>query len=325
MHQPQLNISRNAITTKPLRLPAATLQLLTAIVLGTAVTVPARANSFADLRVGVANEDNVSRGIGRGDIYEDSYLVLEGGVGKFLQIRPGQSVTLGVSASAQRFYEMAGFDADILAAQAAYNHKFGLGAYAPTVSFGLGLSQEARRGRERDRQLHDLSLSFSKRLSPAWGVYAAVMHEWSEGTKDGFRATSSAYPWWGWNLGDDIFDFTQSSLLASADYTFNNGSTLTASYTFTDGHSVSSGLVPNERLMQISSAIAIDPAFDPVWGLTQAAYQIKSDTHVYALDWSLALGPDSALDFAYEYRDIQAPASTSYSGSRIGVTMSWAY
>ncbi len=323
MRQPQLNHSRKALSAKnSYRTIRA---VLAALAVSSVVTAPAQANSFADLRVGMASEDNVSRGIRGDDVYEDSYLLLEGGVGKFLQIRPGQSVTLGVSAAAQRFYEMAGFDVDIVGAQAAYNHKFGLGAYAPTVSLALGLSQEARRGRARDRQLHDLSLSFSKRLSPAWGVYAAVMHEWGEGTKDGFRATSSAYPWWNWNLGDDIFDFTQSSFLASADYTFVNGSTLTASYTFTDGHSVSSGLVPNERLMQISSAIAVDPAFDPIWGRTQAAYQIKSDTHVYALDWSLALGSDSALDFAYEYRDIQAPASTSYSGSRVGVTLSWAY
>lgn len=323
MRQAQLYNSRKTLFAINFR--RATRTVLATVALSSAVAVSAQANSFADLRIGMASEDNVSRGLAGGDVYEDSYLLLEGGVGKFLQIRPGQSVTLSVSAAAQRFYEMAGFDADIIAAQAAYNHKFGLGAYAPTVSLGLGLSQEAHRGRARDRQLHDLSISLSKRLSPAWGVYAAVMHEWSEGTKDGFRATSSAYPWWGWNLGDDIFDFTQSSFLASADYTFANGSTLTASYTFTDGHSVSSGLVPNDRLLQISSAIAVDPAFDPIWGRTQAAYQIKSDAHVYVLDWSLALGPDSALDFAYEYRDIQAPSSTSYSGRRVGVTLSWAY
>jgi len=202
-------------------------KFLVSIVLGSAVVAPAQANTFADLRVGIAQEDNVSKGIRGADIHDDSYFLLEGGVGKFLQIRPGQSVTLGVSAAAQRYYEMAGFDVDIIGAQAAYNHKFGLGAYAPTVALALGLSQQARRGRERDRQLHDLTLSYNKRLSPAWGVYAAVMHEWSEGTKDGFRAVANTYPWWAWNVGDDIFDFTQSSFLASADYTFVNGSTLT--------------------------------------------------------------------------------------------------
>jgi hypothetical protein len=302
-----------------------TLKLLISIVLASAVAVPVQANTFADLRVGIAQEDNVSKGIGGADIHDDSYFLLEGGVGKLLQIRPGQSVTLGVSAAAQRYYEMAGFDADIIGAQAAYNNKFGLGAYAPTVSLALGLSQEARRGRERDRRLHDLTLSYSKRLSPVWSVYAAVMHEWSEGTKDGFRAAANTYPWWAWNVGDDIFDFTQSSFLASADYTFVNGSTLTASYSFTDGHSVASGLVPNDPLMAISSAIAFDPAFEPSWGSSQATYLITSDTHVYALDWSLALWSNSALDFGYEYRDIQAPSSTSYTGSRMGVTLSWAY
>jgi hypothetical protein len=323
MHRQQ---DKNSSTAPSPKIVSRTpLKLLVSIVVGSAVVVPVQANTFADLRVGIAQEDNVSKGIGGADIHDDSYFLLEGGVGKFLQIRPGQSVTLGVSAAAQRYYEMAGFDADIIGAQAAYNHKFALGAYAPTVSLALGLSQEARRGRERDRQLHDLTLSYSKRLSPAWGVYAAVMREWSEGTKDGFRAAANTYPWWAWNVGDDIFDFTQSSFLASADYTFVNGSTLTASYTFTDGHSVASGLVPNDPLMAISSAIAFDPAFEPSWDSSQAAYLIRSDTHVYALDWSLALGPNSALDFGYEYRDIQAPSSTSYTGSRVGVTLSWAY
>ncbi|MES3006270.1 MAG: hypothetical protein V4751_00705 [Pseudomonadota bacterium] len=304
-----------------LKPPALALLTLSSLLL----TVPAQANTFADLSVEAGSEHNVSRGFKSGDIYDDEYLHLEGGLGKFLQIRPGHSVVLSISGAAQRYFELSGLDSDSIAAQAAYTHKFGLGAYAPALTLALGLSEERREGRARDRQLHDLTLGVSKRLSPAWSFYAAILHEWSEGTHDNAPASPIVYPWSARNISDDIYDFDQSGFFLSADYTFSNASMLTASYSFTDGYTVSSGLVPNARLANLSSAIAQDPAFGYVHGQYHAAYQLEADSHIYALDWSVVLGTDAALNFGYEYRDIHAVASTRYDGSKLGVTLSWAY
>jgi hypothetical protein len=47
---------------------------------------------------------------------------------------------------------------------------------------------------------------------------------------------------------NDIFDFNQGGVLASAEYTFANYATLTTGYTWTDGCTVFSALAPNPGL-----------------------------------------------------------------------------
>ena len=160
----------------------------------------------------------------------------------------------------------------------------------------------------------ELSLAYRKRLSPAWDFSAGAAYEFNEGLEDGAAYASRYSP------DNDIYDFEQASVFASLDYTFRNFSSLSASYSFVDGNTVSSALAPNPALLAIADALAPDGAFPAEPWRMIVAYTLATKAHLFALNWSVPVGRDSSLTAGYSRQQIEARRGVDYTNDRVSLT-----
>lgn len=298
------------------RTPSRTVLVLRALLstITMATTSPALADNFAAVSAGVTSNSNVTRGFLDSDQYRDESVNLDLTAGHFFQLQPGRSIITSATFSGSRFGELEGLDRESIRLGSSYQHKFGLGAYAPSFGATLNWTLENSKGKTRDRQITEIELSYSKRLSPAWHAMVGTTYESSEGVNDG-RGDASPY-----STRNDIFDFEQVSLFASVDHAFANSMLLALSYTWIDGYTVSSALAPNPRLLRIAKALTLDPAVKTPPGRHQVAYTLPTRVHLLALDWSIPLGRDASLNMGYLRQEIRADNSVDYGNDQFSLT-----
>ena len=306
----------NALNSEtPARLPVRHLCALPAILLGSLLSIPASADTFLDISLGLHTDDNITRAVLDSDIHEDQSAELTLSGGNFFQLAPSRSMTAFGSVSSTRFAQLSGLHSNSLTLGGSYEHKFGLGAYAPALSSSLSWTHHDSHSQTRDRELLALEISYSKRLSPAWDINAGAILEASKGLHDAERHASI------YSTRNDIYDFQQASLFAGADYTFANYAALSASYTWVDGYTVSSALAPNPGLGAISRALTLDHAVQPPPGRKQVAYTLPSKAHLFSLDYSLPIGRDSAISAGISRQLIKANGGVDYTNNRLSLSV----
>lgn len=294
--------------------PVRKLLLKTAILLSSLLTLQAGADEFLDLSLGLHSDDNSTRAFLDSDVYEDQSAELTLSGGSFFQLAPSRSVTAFGSVTSTRFAQLSGLHSNSLTLGGSYDHKFGLGAYAPVLSSSLSWTHHDSHSQTRDRELLALEVTYSKRLSPAWDINAGAILEASKGLHDGQRHASV------YSRRNDIYDFNQANLFAGAGYTFTNYATLSASYTWVDGYTVSSALAPNPGLGAISRALTLDKAVQPPAGRKQVAYTLVSKAHLLSLDYSLPIGRDSAISAGISRQLIKARRGVDYTNNRLSLS-----
>lgn len=274
----------------------------------------AQSNDFLDVTVALHHDDNISRALLSSDRYADENLGLALSGGRLLQLRSQDTLTLFGSVGANRYGHFDGLDSVSLNLGASLQHKFGLGAYAPTLSSGLSWTRHDSDTKERTHDVLELSLNYRKRLTAQWDFAAGVAYELNEGLSDGAVYASK------YSQNNDIYDFDQATAFASLDYTFRNFSSLSASYSYVDGNTVSSALAPNPRLLAIATALAPDDAFPAPAGRTIVAYTLATKAHLFSLNWSFPIGRDSSLTAGYSRQQIAARAGVDYTNDRVSLT-----
>jgi 3',5'-cyclic AMP phosphodiesterase CpdA len=290
-------------------------RLITGLLISALAVPVASADNFIDVDVSLNHDSNLTRAFLSSDRYADVSIDTNVAAGRFFQLQPGRSVTLYGLVSASRFDDIDGLNSFGAGAGASYQHKFGLGAYAPSLSATVEALRHDSRGRTRDRDLVELALSYNKRLSPVWSVMAGIGHTHSEGRHDGARYASI------YSAKNDILDFDEQSIFASIDYAFADQSLLTLGYTWVDGYTLSSALAPNPRLLAIARALTVDPAITAPPGRNQVVYTLKSSAHLVSLDWSKPVGRDTSFSIGYSYQDIQARRGVDYQNTRISLRL----
>jgi len=274
----------------------------------------AQSTDFLDVSVALHHDDNISRAFLSSDRYADENLELALSGGRLLQLRSQDTLTFFGSLGANRFQEFSGLDSYTLNLGANLQHKFGLGAYAPAVSTGLNWSRHDSDTKVRSRDLLELSLDYRKRLSPEWDFSAGLAYEFNQGLHDSVKYASK------YSSANDIYDFKQASVFTALDYTFRNYSSLSASYSYVDGNTVSSALAPNPALLAISDALAPDSAFPAPVGRMIVAYTLATKAHLYSLNWSIPVGQDSSFTAGYSRQQIQARGGVEYTNDRVSLT-----
>ena len=273
-----------------------------------------QSNDFLDVTLAVHHDDNIGRALLSSDRHGDENLELALSGGRLFQLRNQDSLTLFGSLAANRFQQFNGLDSNALNLGANLQHKFGLGAYAPAISTGLSWTRHDSDTKVRKRDLVELSLDYRKRLSPAWDLAAGLAYEFNQGLDDGAEYASKYSP------KNDIYDFEQASAFASLDYTFRNFSSLSASYSYVDGNTVSSALAPNPALLAIADALAPDRAFPAPPGRMIVAYTLATKAHMFALNWSMPIGRDSSFTAGFSRQQIEARRGVDYSNDRVSLT-----
>jgi predicted porin len=274
----------------------------------------AQSNDFVDVSAALHHDDNISRALLSSDRHGDANLEFALSGGRLIQLRSPDTLTLFGSITANRFERFDGLDSNSLNLGASLQHKFGLGAYAPALSSGLSWTRHESETKIRTRDLLELNVEYRKRLSPEWDLAAGVAYEINDGRNDGAVYSSKYSP------NNDIYDFEQASVFATLDYTFRNFSSLSASYSYVDGNTVSSALAPNPALLAIANALAPDGAFPAPSGRTIVAYTLATKAHLFSLNWSFPIGRDSSLTAGYNRQQIEARRGVDYTNDRVSLT-----
>jgi hypothetical protein len=287
---------------------------ITCALLSAVLTFPASANEFLDLTLGLHSDDNITRAFLDRDIHKDQSAELSVSGGKLFQLTPANSVTAFGSTSTTRFADLSGLHSNSISLGGSYQHKFGLGAYAPVVASALSWTHHDSHSQTRDREIVEWELSYGKRLSAAWNVTAGTVFEASKGIHDAQRHASV------YSTRNDIYDFNQGSVFVAADYTSSNYAILSASYTWADGYTVSSALAPNPGLGSIARALTSDHAVPVPVGRKQVAYTLPSGAHLFDLNYSLPVGRDSSINAGVSRQIIKANRGVDYTNNRISLT-----
>lgn len=283
--------------------------------LGLAPMMATQADPFADLQLSVQRDDNATRAFLDSDTYADTSADLTLSGGQFFQLQASRTATVFGSLNATRFADLPGLHSNAITLGGSLTQKFGLGAYAPAVAARLSWTHHDSHSQTRDRELLSLELDYSKRLTPAWAVSVGTVLDASQGRHDARRHASL------FSTRNDIFDFNQAGLQASAEYTFANYATLTAAYRWTDGHTVSSALAPNPALRELSRALTVDKAVRPPPGRTQVAYALPTKTQEFSLDYSLPFGRNSAVNVGVGRQLIKADGGVDYRNTRLRLSL----
>ncbi len=294
-----------------------TTSLLLAIVASFSLsrTANAQAIDFLDVSLAAQHDDNISRAFLSSDQHSDNSTHLALSTGRLWQLENLDTVSLFADLGSHHFHSLDGLNNTSLSVGASYQRKFGLGAFAPTLSAAMSWTLEDSRTDVRSRELNGLDINFRKRLSNAWDFSAGVSFERSFGKHDGAKYSNIYSP------SNDIFDFSQSSAFSGISYTFANYSTLDASYNYVDGNTVSSALAPNPALLAISRALTIDTAFPAPLGRNIVSYTLETKAHIWTLGWSYPVGRDTSISATYSRQDIAARAGVDYSNNRISLTL----
>ncbi len=283
---------------------------------------PVWANETVQLSLLAGSESNVTRGLHDPHIKPSGFIAARVQAGKLLQLGVSDSLQLGATLGTRRYGKTSGFDQLTASLSATLSHKFGFGAYAHQLDLSAEHQWLEARGAARDRETSTLSLAWSKRLTPAWAVFASVSAE--RNSSDDLPAQHRLG-----NLGYspqvtlpfELVDYDGESVSAGADYTFANGLMFTGQYSRLNGYSISSTSHPSESIYKIASAFYIEPAFANDW----YAYRLKSNTDVFSAAISLPLAQDMAVDLMASWFDIAAPAGKSYDNSEIAIGLTWGF
>lgn len=289
--------------------------VLFTVVLGVATTDVSSADNFINISAGVRQDNNISRGFLDRDQLSDESLGLDATAGYVTPLKPGRSIVAFTALSASRFNKLRGFDNGSIGFGGRYLHKYGLGAYAPTIATTLSWTWHDSHGKTRDRHVTSMELGFGKRLSPSLATRFGARYDISEGINDD-RFNASIY-----STLNDIFDFDQFGIFAGVDYSFENYTTLSLNYSWVDGNTVSSALAPNPRLLGIASALTLDPAVQAPPGRHQVAYTLKTDAHLLSLNWSIPVGDDTSFNLGFARHDIRARDNVNYANNQFSVTL----
>ncbi|MCI5106097.1 MAG: hypothetical protein MRY76_05250 [Pseudomonadales bacterium] len=280
-------------------------------------------NDFVDIALRAGHESNVPRGVDGAHELGSGFIASEVFAGRFYQLGLHNSLTVGVGLSARRYSELSGFDNIAAGLNAALSHKFGLGAYAPTLQLGLSYEQAYYRGMARDNERLAAELNYSQRLGPAWLLEIGLVGESTDNLDS--LPMDPAVSAFGYDpdiaLPYELYDYSAWRLYAGAEYTFENFVSLSMRYQRGNGYTIASTTEPSLKVYKVSRAFYSDPAFASDW----FAYSVESNSHTVSAVLSLPLAADTGLDFTADWVQIAAPAGKDYRNELLSVALSWRF
>lgn len=248
----------------------------------------ALADSFADLRLTLSYNDNLSYGNYDCDILDDTVATLAATYG---MPRPaGEYGTLSYVFTGK--YDAYGNYSDLntasLQAGVFYKRKLGVGTNVPWYQLGATAEYRSVADSLRDAAVLDLSASVGKRFTDR--ISAKLGYAYNQADAD--NAT---------------FDTRMHSASLSGDYLLSDDWVIFGSFSHYAGDVVANAN-PNSYIIAQAAASVSDPAF----GSGRYAYRLDARTNVIGVGANYYLSDTSSLELAYQQRDSDIGYYTSY-------------
>lgn len=276
------------------------------------------ANTSFQLKLGGGSEDNVTRGLQDNYQLRSNFFELGLSGGKLFQLGLNDSLSIGANISRMNFDDLSGFNRNAAGVSISYQHKLGFGAYATRLGASLSYDRESFRGEARDSDVSSLQLSYEKRFSPAWLIFAGI--DFQQRKSDSLAPDPDVIAF-GYDpvirQPFELSEYDADSVFAELEYTFENGVLLSSSYRRVDGPTISSTTSPSLLVYKKSSAFYSDPALGSSW----FAYLIDTKTDVWSLGVSVPIAQDSSVDLGYRWSDGRAAGGLNYQSDVLSITL----
>ena len=282
----------------------------------------AHASVFADIDVQAAQDDNVGRSEKSADIERDRSVQLAARAGQSIELASGTRLALGASLRALEFRRFRDLSEVSAGAAASLRHKFGLGPDAFWVALLADGDVIDSDSDIRDGERYGFGLRAGARVGDRWGVSATLRHDWRDADEDAQNLPPNrpTFPGVTASKRGDVFEFDATELALAADYQFDNGWMLLASWSLRDGDVVSTAR-PNATIVGAAKAITSDAAFGP----GRSAYRLDALTHTIVLGLNLPLAETASLQLDYEYQLSDADAGIRYDKNLLRLRLMLAY
>jgi hypothetical protein len=284
--------------------------------------VQAQASVFADIDLQATQDDNVGRSEKSADMEHDRSVQLAARAGQAVELAPGTRLALGASLRALEFRRFRDLSEVSAGAAASLRHKFGLGPDAFSIALladGEFIDSDSD---IRDGERYGLGLRAGTRVGDRWGVSATLRHDWRDADEDeqNLPPNRPTFPGVIASKRGDVFEFDATELALAADYQFDNGWMLLASWSLRDGDVVSTAR-PNATIVGAAKAISSDVAFGP----GRSAYRLDALTHTTVVGLNFPLAETASLQLDYEYQLSDADAGIRYDKNLLRLRLMCAY
>lgn len=265
------------------------------------------ANVISDGNVSVSHNNNLGNSVSSGESIDDTLLSADFGLGRLFVPQPGRSFVISVNAGLQQFARNSGLNHARLGGAVDYQHRLGLGAYAPAIGFSLSADYLAHRRSVRDGWKYQASLNTSRRFTPALRLLGDISHTVRQA--DGDRARL-----WGMARSADVFSQEHTSIGIEVEYALTDNALLIVDYRLGQGDLESTSR-PGSMMGQPYRAAAWDPAY----GEDYISYRTRGSSHNLGVEWNQAIGRDSSLGVWFQHYIGRASGGYSYHGNTLGV------
>ena len=260
-------------------------------------SLPAFANSFGDVDVGIVSDDNLTRSDYDPDKKSGSSIELFVDYGKFYNLENNWSATALIFAQYSDNNDFSKLSTLSYGLSGSFRKKLALGAYSSSLQASVTFTVNDVDDDKRANNTLDLDFSWSKRLDDIWELSAGI-------SLDDTSADNS------------VFDVSGTTLFVSADYTINEALLLTFGISQRSGDIISvtnPTTNPNEAIWNyLSLASGGNNISDTVFGAGLTAYRLDAKTQIFKVALSYAMNDDSSINAVYEYQDSSLDYGINY-------------
>jgi len=286
------------------------------------VALPADASVFADVDVRATQDDNVGRSEKSADIEHDRSAQLAGRVGKAFELGPGTRFSLNGALRAVEFRRFRDLSEVSAGAGLSLRHKFALGPDAPWIALVADGEFIDSDSYIRDGERYGAGLRVGTRFGERWSLSATVRRDWRDADEDDQHLPPNrpVFPGVTASTRGDVFEFEATEFTVAADYQFDSGWMVFASYSFRDGDVVSTAR-PNATIVDAAKAITADAAFGP----GRSAYRLGALTHIGSFGVNYPVSDTVSVECGYEYQLSDADAGIEYDKNLLSLRLLVAY
>lgn len=243
------------------------------------------ANTFADIDIGIINDDNLSRSDYGPDKKADTAVEVFVDYGKFYDLNNNWSATASVFSQYTNHLDFNKLSTLGIGIAGSIRKKLGLGAYSSSIQTSVSITSNNVNDTKRNSKALDISIGWDKRLNDTWELSAGISLNNTDAT-------------------NKVFDTKGTSVFISSDYTFSEKLLLSFGLSQRTGDIITvTNALTNPNKNNLILASGDNNISDTVFGAGLTAYRVDATTLIIKFALSYALNDDSSINAGFEHQD----------------------
>jgi hypothetical protein len=275
------------------------------LALAMALAHGARADEILDVQAGLLFDSNLPRAEYAHDVKSDTALQASVAWGRFIPLADGLGLRATIDAAGEVYAHYTGLNNVAAGGSLALRRKFGLGAFAPWISFSAAGARLDYHSRLRDGWRTELGVGAGRRLTQAWNVSTRFAYQHRTADEN-----DAIVP----GVSGDVFDLQSHQAGVTSEVSVTERLSLALGYDYRRGD-VASTTLRNFAIFTHSDAIERDPVF----GADTIGYRIFAITRAWRCGASYAVGVSGSINLTAERWVSRSRGGIDYFNTLVGL------